>query len=510
MNGWAARLAGGPDAFYTAAMKKSAPMNRRASKLLPRDGGTLRFYRAGQWASGRKTMRVTCPYDDRHVATVGVGTAADVSEAIGAAADAFEQTRQLPSYVREQVCRQIADGIEEHAELFAETMCCELGKPLAESRIEVSRAMDVFRVSGEEAKRVGGEIIDLDWRPGAEKRLGLVRRFPRGVIGAITPFNFPLNLVAHKLGPAIASGNSIVLKPASKTPLSALLLAALIDQTAYPKGAVSIIPASSADTKPLLEDQRVKMITFTGSAEVGWWIKNNSGAKPVILELGGNAGVIIADDADLEFAATRLLPGIFGVAGQSCISVQRVFVQDSVMKRLTTLLVGKARGLKVGDPFDEKTQVGPMVDRAAVANTLSLVRQAVRTGARVLIGGTAAGNLMAPTLLTKVDTSLPICTRELFAPVGLLIPYRTIDQAIAMVNDSIYGLQAGIFTNRLADVLKAYERIECGGVIVNDIPTWRVDHMPYGGMKRSGLGREGIRYAIEDMTEPKLLALNGR
>ncbi len=468
------------------------------------------IYLAGEWESRSRMNRVESPYDNEHVASVGMASREDFTAAIGRAHEAFEQTRELPAYVRENVCRAIADGIEKDLERFALTMSQELGKAIKDSRAEALRAVGLFRTSAEEAKRIGGEIIDLDWVAGSEGRLGLVRRFPRGVIGAITPFNFPLNLVAHKIGPAIASGNTIVLKPATKTPLSALLLAELIDQTEYPKGAVSILPASAADAAPLLEDERVKLITFTGSAEVGWWIKEHSGRKPVLLELGGNAGVIVADDADLEYATSRLLFGAFGVAGQSCISVQRIYVHEAIQQEFLDLMLAKIARLNVGDPLDPSTDIGAMVDATAVANTLAIIAAAVKDGARVLCGGVAKGNLFWPTLLTDVKRSMAVCTQEAFAPLAVVETYRRFEDVVAAVNDSEYGLQAGLFTNRMKDIMFAFRRIECGGVVVNDVPTYRVDHMPYGGVKRSGLGREGVRYAIEDMTEPKLLALNVR
>ncbi len=468
------------------------------------------FYLGGEWKSSPSRITVENPWDDSIVGQVAKATAKDITTAIDTAQAAFHETRELPAYRREAACRKIADLLEQRADEFAKMMTLELGKAIKESRLEVTRAIGLFRVSAEEAKRIGGEIIDLDWTPGSEGRIGLARRFPRGVIAGITPFNFPLNLVAHKIGPAIASGNSIVLKPASKTPIIALMLAELIEQTDYPKGAISILPASAQDASPLLTDERVKLITFTGSAEIGWWIKANSGKKPVVLELGGNAGVIIADDADLDFATTRLLFGAFGVAGQSCISVQRIFVQESVRERFTSLFLEKIAKLRVGDPNDPTTDIGTLVDSQSVSRTLDWIDQAVRSGAKLLCGGKASGRQMQPTLLTDVTPDMAVCKNELFAPVAVISGYRHFAGAVESINDSAFGLQAGIFTNRMNDIFHAFKRIETGGVIVNDVPTYRVDHMPYGGAKDSGMGREGVRYAIEDMTEPKFLALNPR
>jgi acyl-CoA reductase-like NAD-dependent aldehyde dehydrogenase len=472
--------------------------------------GQYKMYLGGAWVDRKARIRVVSPYNDAVVGSAAKAGRADFARAITIAHAAFEKTRELPAYVREKACRDIADGIEGDVDRFAKMMTAELGKAIKESRAEVLRAVGVFRTSAEEAKRVGGEIIDLDWVPGSEGRFGLVRRFPRGVIGAITPFNFPFNLVAHKIGPAIASGNAIVLKPASKTPLSALLLAELIGQTDYPKGAISILPGSAEDARPLLEDDRVKLITFTGSAEVGWWIKEHCGRKPVVLELGGNAGVIVADDADIDYATTRLLFGAFGVAGQSCISVQRIYVHHAIYDKFVKLFVGKIRKLKLGDPADPTTDIGAMVDTKAVENTKRSISEAVKGGAKVLTGGKAKGRLFEPTLLSNVKRMMAVCSKEAFAPIAVVDSYSAFEKAVAMINDSEYGLQAGVFTNRAKDIFYAYRRIECGGVVINDVPTYRVDHMPYGGVKRSGLGREGIRYAIEDMTEPKLLAMNLR
>jgi glyceraldehyde-3-phosphate dehydrogenase (NADP+) len=288
------------------------------------------------------------------------------------------------------------------------------------------------------------------------------------------------------------------------------MLAELIDQTDYPKGAISILPASAQDASPLLTDDRIKLITFTGSAEIGWWIKSQAGKKPVVLELGGNAGVIVADDADLDYAITRLLFGSFAVAGQSCISVQRIYVHEAILEQFTRTFVDKASKLKVGDPLDPGTDIGTLVDTEAVTRTLQWIDEAKRDGAEILCGGKATGRQMQPTVLTNVRPEMSVCSKEVFAPVAVIDTYTEFTKAVESVNRSDYGLQAGIFTNRMNDIMYAFKRVETGGVIINDVPTYRVDHMPYGGVKNSGIGREGVRYAIEDMTEPKLLALNPR
>jgi glyceraldehyde-3-phosphate dehydrogenase (NADP+) len=466
------------------------------------------MYLGGTWVDRPNMIRVVSPYNRALVGRVAAASKEDYTEAIKIAHKTFGLTRELPSYKREETCLAIAAGLQKNLDKIATMMSRELGKSLKDARGEVSRSIGVFKVAAEEAKRIGGEIIDLDWNPGAEERMGLVRRFPRGVIAGIAPFNFPLNLVAHKIAPAIASGNTIVLKPASATPIVALMLAEIIDKTDHPKGAVSILPGSSKEASPLLDDPRVKLITFTGSSEVGWWIKEHSGKKEVVLELGGNAGVAIADDADLDFATTRLVYGAFAVAGQSCISVQRIYVHDKVYAKFLRMFKAKVSKLKVGNPLNPGTDVGTMVNAEAVRNTLATVREAVDGGAKILVGGRGRGSLMQPTVLTDVKRSMDVCSKEAFAPLAVVQRYKSFRKVVDEINNSEYGLQAGIFTNRMKDVFYAFKQIECGGVVINDIPTYRADHQPYGGMKNSGLGREGVRYSIEDMTEMKILSMN--
>jgi len=387
-------------------------------------------------------------------------------------------------------------------------MSLEVGKAIRDSEIEVNRAIQVFTIAAEEAKRIGGEIMDLDWIPGTEKRMGLIRRFPIGVIAGISPFNFPLNLVAHKIAPAMASGNCIILKPAPKTPLMAMMLAELIDKSEYPKGAISVMLGSNENLEPLIRDERVKLITFTGSDKVGWMIKEKAGKKKVVLELGGNAGVIVADDADLDYATERIIKGAFGQAGQSCISVQRIFVQEDIYEKYLKLFVDKTKKLKIGDPLDRKTDIGTMVSEQAVKNTAEIVNQAKKEGAKVLTGGTADGGFYQPTIITNVKSTMDVCSKEAFAPIATVEKYKTFEQAVDKINDSEFGLQAGVFTNRLKDVFYAFNHIDAGGIVINDVPTFRADQQPYGGVKNSGLGREGIRFTIEDMTEIKILSMN--
>jgi len=387
-------------------------------------------------------------------------------------------------------------------------MSLEMGKAIRDARVEVDRAYNCFKIAAEEAKRVGGEIMDLDWTIGSEERVGLIRRFPVGVVAGISPFNFPLNLVAHKVAPAIASGCPIVLKPASKTPIVALMLAELIDATELPKGAMSVLPGSSKESSPLIEDDRIKSIPFTGSSPVGWWIKAHSGMKKTVLELGGNAGVAVADDADVDFAVTRLIYGAFGQAGQSCISVQRIFVHEKVYDRFVRKFRAAIKNIKMGNPLNDKTDLGPMVDLESAKRTEGWIKEALADGAKLLAGGKRKGRLLEPTLLGNVTMSMNVCSQEAFAPLAVVFKYKNFKTMIDQINNSQYGLQAGIFTQRVKDIFYAFRYVETGGVMINDIPTYRADHMPYGGTKMSGMGREGIKYGIEDMTEIKILGLN--
>lgn len=469
---------------------------------------SYKMYLGGEWVSSKATIAITCPYDGALVGKVAAATQADYTKAIAVADQAFAATRRLPSYKREKILNQIADGIEKNAEEFARTVSLEMGKVIRDARAEVGRAVSTFRVSAEEAKRIGGEVIDLDWLPGHEQRTGIVRRFPIGVIAGISPFNFPINLVAHKVGPAIASGNTIVLKPASKTPIVALLLAEVIDRTDLPKGAVSVLPGKASDTAPLLEDERVKLVTFTGSSDVGWHIKQHCGKKKVVLELGGNAGVIVADDANLDWAVARLIFGGFTSNGQSCISVQRIFVHEKVYDAFVMKFTSLVKKMNVGPPLAEDSDISAMVDTASTDKVKSWIDESVAQGAKIICGGKTRNSVLLPTVLADVKPLMKVCVNEVFAPVVAIAKYRDFKAAVATVNDSIYGLQAGVFTNRLDDVMYAFEEIQTGGVVINDVPTYRADHMPYGGVKDSGMQREGVRYAIEDMTEPKILVLN--
>jgi glyceraldehyde-3-phosphate dehydrogenase (NADP+) len=456
------------------------------------------------------TIAVRSPYDSAMVAIVHRAGAAEIEAAIAGATRAFEETRRLPSYRRAEILERISAAIAERRDDFARTIALEAGKPIKTARLEAERAVFTFKVAAEESKRIYGEIVPLDWLPGNERRVAHVRRVPLGPIAGITPFNFPLNLVVHKVAPALAAGDPIVVRPASQTPVSALKLAEIVLEAGWPADAIAVVPSSTDSARPLVEDPRIKLLTFTGSPAVGWELKNRAGRKRVALELGGNAPVIVHSDADVAYAAERVAWGAFVQSGQSCISVQRVYVHRDVADRFTSELIGRVRVLKTGDPLDEETDVGPLIDEGASERVEEWVREAVDGGAELLAGGTRNGTLMQPTVLANLEEKMRVSCQEAFAPLVGVNVYEDAGVAIESAGASEFGLQAGIFTNDLRLIDAAFDRIDTGGLMVNDVPTFRVDHMPYGGVKSSGLGREGLRYAIEEMTELKLLTLNNR
>jgi len=471
---------------------------------------TQGFLVDGKWIEQGELQEIRAPFDGSVIAQVYQGTREHAQAAITAAVKAFGTTRRLPAFERQRVLRRVAQSIAERKEEFARTMAQEAGKPIKAARTEVERAIFTFNVAAEESTRIYGEYIPLDWQEFTAGRWGLVRRFPLGPIAGITPFNFPLNLVAHKVAPAIASGCTMVLKPAPQTPLSAFLLAECVQQAGWPDGALNVLPLSNDDAGLLVTDDRIKLISFTGSAPVGWQIKKNAGKKKVILELGGNAGVIVHSDADLAYAADRCVAGGFGYAGQTCISVQRILVERSVYGQFIDLLLAGVKSLKIGDPLEESTDLGPLIRESDAIRASQWIEEAVRAGARLLIGGKRTGPLLEPTVLTGTRPDMKVNCQEIFAPVVTVESYDDFHAAVRQINNSPYGLQAGIFTRDVKLLFNAYEELEVGGVIAGDVPAFRIDHMPYGGVKDSGLGREGLRYAIEEMTEPKLLVMNLR
>lgn len=462
----------------------------------------------GHWRETATTAEVRSPFDDSLVGTIHLASRSDVLDAIDSAVRGFETTRGSSAFARSTLLHRLADGISRRFAELAELIAREAGKPIKAARLEVERSILTFRTAAEEAKRINGEVIPLDWMAASEGRFGIVRRFPIGPISGITPFNFPLNLVAHKVAPALAAGNAIILKPAPQTPLTAIKLGEIFLEAEGPAGALNIVPCDVADADPLITDERIRMLSFTGSPTVGWMLKNQAGKKKVTLELGGNAGVIVHSDADLDFAAARIVQGSFGYAGQTCISVQRILVQKTVFDSFLEKLIPKVRTLQVGDPLDETTDLGPVIGDRDADRIEEWIEAAIAGGGRILTGGTRQGRMLEPTVLTGTQPGMAVNCKEVFGPVITVEPYDDFDSALEQLNDSVFGLQAGIFTDTLKLAMRAYDRLEMGGVIVGDIPTFRVDHMPYGGIKDSGFGREGVRYAIEEMTESRLLVLN--
>ena len=471
---------------------------------------THEFFLDGKWLEEGDIVEVRAPYDGALVGRIHQGRREHAEAAIAAAVKAFGTTKRLPAFERQRVLRQIAHGIQERREEFARVLAQEAGKPIKTARIEIERSVFTFNIAAEESVRGYGEYLPLDWLQSTAGRWGIVRRFPLGPVAGITPFNFPLNLVAHKVAPAIAAGCSMVLKPAPQTPLTSLLLAEVVQQAGWPDGGLSVVPLSNEDAGLLVTDERIKLISFTGSAGVGWAIKNKAGKKKVVLELGGNAGVIVHSDSDLAYAAERCVTGGFGYAGQACISVQRILVEHSVYGRFTDLLLAGVSKLKMGDPLDESSDLGPLIRESDAIRAADWVQEAIRGGARLLCGGKRQGSMLEPTVLTGTKPDMKVNCQEIFAPVVTVEPYQDFAGALKELNSSPYGLQAGLFTRDAKLIFHAYEELEVGGLIAGDVPTFRVDHMPYGGIKDSGLGREGLRDAIQDMTEPKLLVMNLR
>ena len=469
---------------------------------------TFGFYIDGRWHTEGERIEIRSPGTGELAGVTHRATAADVEAAIAAATRAFEITRKMGGYERQRILRGIAQRLETHREELARTLALEAGKPIKAARVEVERAAFTFAVAAEEAVRVGGEYLPLDWQASTAGRWGIVRRFPMGPIAAITPFNFPINLVAHKLAPAIAAGCTIILKPAPQTPLTALRLAQTIEDAGWPAGALNVLPLSNEDAAQIVSDDRIKLLSFTGSTAVGWQLKAQAGKKRVVLELGGNAAVIVCADAKMDYVIERCATGGFTYAGQTFISVQRVFVEEQAFEKFLPAFVEQVQKLRVGAVLDEATEVGPLINEAAARRNAEWIAEAVQGGAKLLCGGTRDGAMVTPAVLTGTSPAMRVNCKEIFGPVVTVEKFSDFDAALAEVNHSDFGLQAGIFTRDFLRISKAFETLEVGGVIVGDVPSFRIDHMPYGGVKDSGLGREGLRYAIEEMTEPKLLAIN--
>lgn len=460
-------------------------------------------------AQQAKTLDVINPYNQEVIASVVCATVDDVNEAIEVAQRTFEQTmRHMPAHERSRILRKASALLEARREEFAKTISQEAGKPIVEARGEVLRATQVLQFASEEAKRLSGDQIPMDSAIGGEGQIGIAKRVPIGVVAAITPFNFPLNLALHKIAPAIAVGNTVVLKPAEKTPLSSILLYDLLKEAGLPDGALNIIQGPGADlVAPLVQHPYVKKVTFTGSGKVGWHIQELAGKKPVTLELGSNAPNIIFADADLDYAAMTIAMAGYTFAGQACVSAQRVYVEVSVYDVFADLLQQKVEALVIGDPAEETTQLGPMITEEAAIRAETWVENAVAEGATVRTGGKRDGTFLSPTILENVNQSMNVVCMEVFAPMVALMPFTTEEDVLKDANNSEYGLQAGVFTSDINRAFKFADTLETGGVWINESSVKRFDHMPYGGVKESGIGKEGIRYAVESMSDLKFIGI---
>jgi acyl-CoA reductase-like NAD-dependent aldehyde dehydrogenase len=476
-----------------------------------RPGSQTGFLLCGkEWTDG-DALEVRSPWDQGLVGRVTIATRADARQAVHHAVASLRRTRALPRWKRREILEDIAAALIEQKERFAQLIVAEAGKPIRQARSEVDRAVLTFKTAAEETTRLGGESLPLDLTEGNEGRWGLVQRFPVGPVLAISAFNFPVNLSAHKLAPAIAVGCPIILKPAPQTPFTALALGEVILKAGWPNEALAVLTLGNADTAWLAEkEERIKLVSFTGSAKVGWELKAHSGRKRVLLELGGNAALIVHDDwPDLDEASLRTALGAFSFAGQSCIGVQRVFVQRNIYQSFLWKVVDHAKKLVLGNPADEATDIGPMIRLSDAERVEAWIKEAVEGGAKLVSGGERNGSMVTPTVLTGTKPGMKVRDEEVFGPVVVIEPYDDFEQALAEVNHSRYGLQAGLMTRDAGRILTAYRELEVGALIAGDTPNWRLDPMPYGGVKDSGLGREGIRSAMQEMTEPRMLVMAG-
>ncbi|MBA2341374.1 MAG: aldehyde dehydrogenase family protein [Pyrinomonadaceae bacterium] len=466
------------------------------------------FLVGGKWRASGASFEVRHSWTGETVAQVSIASRDDAEDALAAASSAATEMRNAPRYERAKALHKIARILGDRREEFARTIAVEAGKPVAQARGEVDRAVMTFTFAAEEARRFTGEMIPLDGQASGTGRAGFTERIPRGIIFGITPFNFPLNLVAHKVAPALASANAIIIKPSPRTPLSSLLLGEAFLASGLPTSALQIVPVDVSDVDLFLTDERVGMISFTGSAEVGWRLRERAARKQVTLELGGNAPVIVDETANIEYAVERTALAAFAYAGQTCISAQRILLHEQVAGEFTSRFVERAQKMRAGDPFDEHTELSNMIDEAAARRVENWINEATEAGARLLCGGVRRGALLEPTILTDVHSELRVLTEEVFAPVATIQRFTDFADAIAEANNTRYGLQAGVFTKNLERAFLAHRELQFGGVIINDAPFFRTDNMPYGGVKLSGAGREGVRYAMEEMTEPRLLVID--
>jgi len=465
------------------------------------------YYLANKPRQPNTDLEVTDKYSGDVAAHVAQADADALEKAIAAADRAADDMAAVPPYQRQDILNHCVDRFTQRQDELAQALCIEAGKPIKDSRGEVTRLIDTFRIAAEEAVRIDGEVLNMAISRRADGYRGMTKRVPIGPCSFISPFNFPLNLAAHKVAPAIAAGCPFVLKPASRTPIGALIIGQVLAETDLPEGAFSILPLERDAADAMTTDERFKLLSFTGSPEVGWALKAKAGKKKVILELGGNAACIVDEDADLDDAVDRMITGAFYQSGQSCIGVQRVLIHQAVYNDFRDKLVDATRKLTMGDPKDDDTFIGPVISEKDGERLKSWIDSAVDAGGKLLCGGGRDGAMVEATLLEDVPSDQKICAEEAFGPVAVLSKFSDFDDALRSVNDSVFGLQAGVFTRDIHKAMRAWDRLVVGGVLINDVPSWRVDHMPYGGVKESGLGREGLRYAIEDMTEIRLLII---
>lgn len=464
-----------------------------------------KIYLAGEFIQTEQRIEVVNPHREEVFAYTYLASKDHLEHAIQMAKGVEKEMQNLPSYQRYEILMEIAEGLNSNKDSLARILSDEAGKPIRYAKGEIERSVQTFKVAAEESKRLPGEVISMDWTSAGEGKTGVVNYFPIGLVAGIAPFNFPMNLAVHKIAPAIAAGCPIILKPSTNTPLSTLALASIINETSLPKGAISILPMSRKEGNQLVTDDRFKLLSFTGSPYVGWKMKSDAGRKKVLLELGGNAGMVIAESADLDLAVQKALIGGFAYSGQVCIHAQRIYVAQSLFEAFSEKFVTKVKGLKVGDPSDLETEVSAMIDENNAMRVENWVQEAIEEGAKILCGGKRSGTYYEPTVLSDTTPQMKVCALEIFGPVVTLEPFSDFKEVIEVVNQSDYGLQAGVFTNRIDEMDYAFQNLEVGGVMINDAPIFRVDHMPYGGVKDSGIGREGVKYAIHEMLEPRLM-----
>ena len=465
------------------------------------------YYLANKAVQANTDLEVTDKYTGEVATRVALADPDTIRQAIDAADKVTAEMARMPAFERKAVLDHCVSQFEKRSEELAELLCIEAGKPIKDSEGEVTRLIDTFRIAAEESTRIKGEVLPLDISPRAKGYSGQWKRVPIGPCSFISPFNFPLNLAAHKIAPAIAAGCPFILKPATRTPLGAIVIGEVLAETSLPKGAFSILPCQRDAADLFTTDERLKLLSFTGSPSVGWDLKSKAGKKKVILELGGNAACIVDEDADLDDAVQRIIVGSFYQSGQSCISVQRILIHEKVYASFKSKLVEATKKLKMGNPKDKDTFIGPMISESEASRLHGWIETAIKNGATLLCGGKKDGAMLEATLLENAPKGSDVCTEEAFGPLAVLSPFKNFDEALTEANDSVFGLQAGIFTRDIYKIQKAWNTLEVGGVVIGDVPSWRVDHMPYGGVKDSGLGREGIRFAIEDMTEIRLLVI---